>query len=104
VKSSSFPAISRAAYCKALDAERAQRREGEKLDGDFGACPKYAELKIAPFDNDGDGRFDRFHFVAEEYVAGPYVAGPYETPLPVTAELIAALKPEYRGSFEVYRQ
>ena len=104
VKSGSFPAMTRATYCKALDAERAQRREGEKLDGDFGACPKYSELKIAPFDNDGDGRFDRIHFVAEEYVAGPYVEGPYETPLPVTAQLIAALKPEYRSSFEVYRQ
>lgn len=104
VKSTSFPALTRATYCKALDEERAQRREGEKLDGDFGACPNYSELKIAPFDNDGDGRFDRLHFVAEEYVAGPYVEGPYATPLPVTAQLIMALKPEYRSSFEVYRQ
>lgn len=104
VNSRAFERITRAVYCKALDAERRQRREGEKLDGVFGACPKYGELKIAPFDNDGNGRFDRLHLVADEYVAGPYVEGAYETPLPVTAQLIAALKPEYRGSFEVYRQ
>ena len=103
-KSSSFAALTRNSYCKALNAERQQRRDGEKLDGDFGACPKYSELEIAPFDNNGNGRFDRIHFVADEYVAGPYVEGPYETPLPVTAQLIAALKPEYRSSFEVYRQ
>ena len=103
-KAGAFAAITRTAYCKALNAEREQRRDGEKLDGDFGACPRYAELEIAPFDNNKNGRFDRIHFVADEYVAGPYVEGPYETPLPVTAQLIAALKPEYRSSFEVYRQ
>ena len=104
LKNSSFAAITRSSYCKALDTERRQKREGEKLGGDFDACPKYSELKIAPFDNNGNGRFDRIHFVADEYVAGPYVEGAYETPLPVTAQLIAALKPEYRSSFEAYRQ
>ena len=104
LQNSAFPTITRNAYCKALDADRRQRRDGEKLYGDFDTCPKYSELKIAPFDNNGNGRFDRIHFVADEYVAGPYVEGAYETPLPVTARLIAALKPEYRSSFEVYRQ
>lgn len=104
MKSSSFPAITRISYCKTLNAERLQRRDEEKMDGPFDQCPKYEELTIAPFDNDDNGRFDRIHFVADEYVAGPYVEGPYETPLPVTAQLIAALKPEYRSSFEIYRQ
>jgi len=104
LRSSDFSTITRASYCKALDDDRRQRREGEKLGGDFDQCPKFSELKIAPFDNNGNGRFDRIHFVAEEYVAGPYVEGSYETALPVSAQLIAALKPEYRSSFEVYRQ
>ena len=104
VKSSAFLALTRGPYCKALDGERRQRREGESLGGEFDQCPKYGELKIAPVDNNGNGRFDRIAFVAMPYVAGPYVEGAYETPLPVTAALIAALKPEYRSSFEVYRQ
>lgn len=104
VKSSAFAALTRGSYCKALDADRRQRREGEKLGGDFDQCPKFSELKIAPFDNNGNGRFDRIHFVAMPYIAGSYAEGAYETPLPVTAQLIAALRPEYRSSFEAYRQ
>lgn len=99
-----FAAVTRAAYCKGLDAERLKKREGEKLDGMFSECPKYAELAIAPVDGDKDGRFDRLNFVASPYVAGPYVEGEYEIALPVTAALIAALKPQYRASFEAQRQ
>jgi hypothetical protein len=33
-------------------------------------------------------------------VAGPYVEGSYEIDLAVTADLISALKSEYRASFE----
>ena len=38
------------AYCKALDAERAKRREAPKGDPSdpFGQCPKFAELAIIP--------------------------------------------------------
>ena len=104
VNSSAFVAITRAPYCKALDRDRRQRREEEKLGGDFDQCPKLDELRIAPFDNNHNGRFDRIHFVADEYVAGPYAEGAYETPLPVSSALIAAMKPEYRGSFEAQRQ
>lgn len=93
------------AYCKALDAERDKKREGEKLDlPEFNACPKFSDLAIAPVDRDGNGRFDRISFVASPYVAGPYVEGEYEVVLPVTARLISALKPEFRSSFEAQRQ
>ena len=97
-------AITRTAYCKALDAERASRRQGEKLGGDFDECPKFTELAIAPVDKSGNGRFDAIEFIASPYVAGPYVEGEYELELPVTRQLIEALKPEYRDSFEVQRQ
>jgi hypothetical protein len=101
----SFSALTRPAYCKALDAERRKRREGEKLDlPEFNACPKYSDLAIAFLDKNRNGRFDTIHFVASPYVAGPYVEGEYEVALPVTRQLIAAIKPDYRGSFEPQRQ
>jgi len=104
-RSADFAATTRGVYCKRLNAERLKRREGEKLDlPDFNACPKYSDLAIAPVDGNKNGRFDRIDFVASPYVAGPYVEGEYEIFAPVTAKLIAALKPEYRTSFEPQRQ
>ena len=98
-------AVTRTSYCKKLNAERTKRREGEKLDlPEFSACPKYSELAIYPVDKNKNGRFDRITFMASPYVAGPYVEGEYEITLGVTPQLIAALKPEYRASFEVQRQ
>ena len=92
-------------YCKKLDAERAKRREGEKLDlPEFNQCPKYSDLAIAPVDSNKNGRFDRIDFVASPYVAGPYVEGEYEIMVPVTSKLIGALKPDFRNSFELQRQ
>ena len=100
-----FAATTRAVYCKKLSAERTRRREGEKLDlPEFNQCPKYADLAISPVDGNKNGRFDRMEFVASPYVAGPYVEGKYEVLVPVTAKFIAALKPDYRGSFEAQRQ
>jgi hypothetical protein len=99
-----FAALTRAPYCRALDKERAARREGEKLGGEFDECPKFTDLAIAPIDKNGNGRFDAIDFVASPYVAGPYVEGEYELELPVTSRLIAALRPEYRDSFEAQRQ
>ena len=98
-------AVTRQAYCKALDEERVKRREGEKLDlPEFNACPKYSDLAIAPVDSNKNGRFDGIDFVASPYLAGPYVEGEYRIRVPVTLKLIAALKPEFRGSFEAQRQ
>lgn len=103
-KPSAFPAQTRAAYCKALNAERARRREGEKLDGEFAQCPPYKDLAIMLVDRNHDKRFEHILFVAPPYVAGPYVEGEYEISLPATANIVAALKPEYRSSFQVQRQ
>lgn len=103
--SGKLAAVTRSAYCKALDEERLKRREGEKPDlPEFNACPKYSDLAIAPVDSDRNGRFDAIDFVASPYLAGPYVEGEYEIRVPVTPKLIAALKPEFRGSFETQRQ
>jgi hypothetical protein len=105
LKSSAFPALTRRAYCRALDAERSKRREGAKLDlPEFNACPKYSELTIAFVDKDRNGRFDTIDLVAPPYVAGPYAEGKYAVTLPVTSQLIAAIMPDYRNSFERQRQ
>ena len=109
VRPSDFPALTRSVYCRKLNAERAKRREREPADGlgptdPFNQCPKYSELAISLVDKNKNGRFDSFDFIASAYVAGPYVEGDYEISLPVTAQLIAALKPEYRSSFEAQRQ
>lgn len=105
LRSGAFAALTRSRYCAALDAERKKRREGEKLDlPDFNACPKYSELAITAVDKDRNNRFDSIAFVASPYTAGPYAEGEYEVSLPVTSQLIAAIKPDYRSSFERQRQ
>lgn len=105
LRSGAFGALTRSRYCAALDAERNKRREGEKLDlPDFNTCPKYSELAITPVDKNRNNRFDSIAFVASPYTAGSYAEGEYEVSLPVTSQLIAAIKPEYRNSFERQRQ
>lgn len=94
----------RAAYCKALDTERKKRRQGEKFGGEFDQCPKFSDLAIAPSDPNRNGRLETIDFIASPYVAGPYAEGEYEISLPVTPTLIAAMRPEYRASFEPQRQ
>jgi len=104
-RSGDLTAVTHSAYCKALDAERAKRRQGMKMDlAEFNACPKYSDLAISPFDTDKDGKFNGLRFVASPYVAGPYAEGEYAITLPVTLKLLAALRPDYRSSFELYRQ
>jgi hypothetical protein len=104
LRSGSFATLTRSTYCRKLDSERLKRREGEKLGGDFDECPKYSDLAIAPTDKNRDGRFETLRFVASPYVAGPYVEGEYEIEVPVTRQLIAAMKPVYRSSYAPQRQ
>lgn len=88
-------------WCDALNKAREEKR-GEPVGGGgmFDECPKLSEIAIIPTDKDGNGRFERLMLVADPYVAGPYVEGSYDTELAVTPDLIAALKGEYRDSFE----
>ena len=90
------------AYCSALDAERAKKREGmPKGDADdpFNICPKLSELVIIPKAGANGAAFGKLWFHADPYVAGPYAEGDYDVELPMSAAAIAALKPEYRSSF-----
>ena len=90
------------AYCAALDAERAKRREGETYGGPddpFNQCPKFEELILIPKAGTNGAAFGTLWFHADPYVGGPYAEGDYDVELPMSAAAIAALKPKYRASF-----
>jgi len=92
-------------WCDALNRAREKKR-GEPVGsgGLFDDCPKLSDIAIAPADKDGNGRFETIELVASPYVAGPWVEGSYEIELPVTGDLIAAIKSDYRDSFEAQPQ
>lgn len=88
-------------WCDALNKEREKKR-GEPIGGSgmFNECPALEEIAIIPGDKDKNGRFETLALVASPYVAGPWVEGIYEVELAVTPNLLAALKDDYRLSFE----
>ena len=93
-------------FCAALDKARAEKRGPEDAanpnptpPGDpFNQCPKWDELALMPKGEAGKP-LSTIVIHADPYVAGPYAEGDYDIELPVTAAVIAALKPEYRASF-----
>ena len=103
VRPDAFEKLTRSTYCKALDKERASRRGGEKLEM-FDDCPKYSDLAIGLRDRQPNGRFEAIEFNAAPYTAGPYAEGEYSIVGPVTRQMMAAIKPLYRSSFEIQRQ
>jgi hypothetical protein len=88
-------------WCDALNKAREEKR-GEPVGGEgmFDECPKLSDIAIVPTDKNKNGRFERLTLTASPYVAGPYVDGSYAIDLAVTPDLIAALKADYRDSFE----
>jgi hypothetical protein len=92
-------------WCDALNKEREKKR-GEPVGGGgmFDECPRLDEIAIIPGDKNGNRRFETLAMVASPYVAGPWAEGSYEIELAMTTELLAALKGEYRGSFEAQTQ
>lgn len=106
--STDLTALLREPYCAALAAERRKKRGEEdgdaspRPDGPFDACPQFGELALIP--KAGGAALSTIVLHADPYVAGPYAEGDYDIELPVTAALIAALKPEYRSSFAVQPQ
>ena len=88
-------------WCDALNKAREEKR-GEPVGGGgmFDDCPKLDDIALVPTDKDGNGGFERLILTASPYVAGSYAEGSYEIELPVTADLLSALKSEFKGSFE----
>lgn len=89
-------AIMEPVVCKALAAEQAKRRGGQKLGGDFDKCPALTSATIVPY-----GGFAPVAYQAKvifaPYVAGPWAEGAYELKLGWPEALRPLVRPEYRA-------
>lgn len=85
-------------FCAALRDQQVERM-GEIADDDFWAdCPTLDQVAVAPMGGDG-APFTAFRVRVPPYIAGPYAVGTFEVDVPVSAAMLDALRPEYRGSF-----
>jgi hypothetical protein len=93
-------------YCPSLDAQRLEKRGGERMPAGTWEtdCPALAEHHVAPTDKDGNGRFERLQVLLAPYAAGPYAEGDYIVEVPISAALMKALKPDLQSSFELQPQ
>ncbi len=94
----------RDSFCAELNRQREEKR-GAPVDpaakdgiAEFNQCPVLAEHEIIPLSRKGKA-LDIVRVVIGPYAAGPYAEGSYEIDLPVTPEILAAVKPAYRGWF-----
>ena len=92
-------------FCAEIDRQREEKR-GEAVekgaDNPFDECPSLSELTVLLGSSNGRA-FNRIGLIADPYVAGPWVEGVYEVTVPVTSEVMAAVKPEYAGAFALKR-
>lgn len=91
------------AFCDAIDRQRTKKR-GEPIvreSGDmFTNCLDPVDYTVI-LGSAGHRGFDRIGILVPPYEAGPYAEGSYEVTLPITAKVLALVKPEYRASFVV---
>ncbi|MEL6239385.1 MAG: hypothetical protein AAFQ90_12455, partial [Pseudomonadota bacterium] len=80
-------------YCAGLQAERLAKDTWEYST----FCPEFSAL-IIDFEPQDDGSM-KLSFAAYNGVAGSYAEGPYESQIPLTAELLSAVRPAYRDVF-----
>lgn len=85
-------------WCKALQRDRVTRLGMEPADDSTFPCPTIAELTVL-LGSSNKTQFDRIGLIADPYVAGSYAEGSYELTFPVTAEVLAAVKPRYKAAF-----
>ena len=72
--------------------------EGESAIAEFGECPPIKDLTVLLGSSNGR-KFNRIGLVADPYVAGPYAEGNYDITVPVTAEVLEAVRPAYKDAF-----
>lgn len=85
-------------FCAGLREQQLERM-GELSDDDFwAACPPHDQVAVTATGSEA-GPFTEFNVRVAPYIAGPYAVGPFEVDIPMSAELLAAIKPEYRESF-----
>ena len=88
-------------FCKELEKERAKKRGNEKWGGDiseFTKCIDPTEQTVILGSSNGKA-FNRIGVLISPYAAGPYAEGSYEVTVPVTAKVLAAVRPEYKATF-----
>jgi len=81
--------------CKALAAEQAERRDGQKMAPEFEKCPSLTQATLVPY----GGLTPVAHslrVIFAPYVAGPYAEGSYELTIPWPESVKPLVKPEYR--------
>lgn len=91
-----------APYCDGLNVER-QKRFGDEAEVGTGygwGCPGLEELTLLLGSSNGE-TFDRVGLLAAPYVAGSYAEGAYEVTLPITAQVLDVVKPDYQAAFSV---
>lgn len=105
VSRDAFRKAIRADFCREIDKQREEKR-GEKIkpggDDPFEVCIDPLESTVI-LGSSTRKAFDRIGVVVAPYAAGPYVEGDYEVTLPVTAKLLALVRPQYRKFFAVKR-
>jgi hypothetical protein len=92
-------------FCAALDKERVKRRGApvDRNSGDqFDECIDPTEHTMILGSSNGR-TFDRIGVLVEPYAAGPYAEGVCDVTLPVTPQVLGAVKPAYRSEFAIKR-
>lgn len=89
-------------FCTALDDERRKKGiEKPEEESVFPRCVDPVGEATIVLGSTSRRKFDRIGFLMDPYVAGSYAEGSYEVTLPVTAAILAAVRPEYRADFAV---
>lgn len=81
--------------CKALAAERAERRGGVKSSPEFEKCPPLTQATLVPYGGFAPVAY-QLRVIFAPYVAGPYVEGSYEITIPWPDAVKPLVRPEYR--------
>ncbi len=94
--------------CDLLNAERAKRRGANASDelaataaasdDPFNSCVPLSDTTLLLGSTNGR-KFNRIGVQIGPYVAGPYAEGSWEFTLPVDAEVLAVVMPEFRDAF-----
>lgn len=101
VSTATFRSAVMTPWCRWMRAERTRRVGPDAGDTIFGQCPPLNDVTVLLGSSTGRA-FDRIGVIADQYVVGSYAEGPYEHTLPVTAAVLRAVKPEYRGAFAAH--
>lgn len=87
--------------CEELNRQREARRGvpvEEGSDDPFDLCVKPDETNLL-LGSVGGEKFDRIGIQIAPYIAGPYAEGSYEFNFDVDEDILAIVRPEYRGAF-----